>query len=288
MRIVDLISEQSKPFCSLEFFPPKEVAQWDDFFSTVTKLKEINPLFASVTYGAGGSSQTATLEIASRIKKMSIEPMPHFTCVGASEEKIKDFLSALKNEKIDNLLALRGDPPKDRTIDWAKEPFKHAEDLIRFIRNESPSLGVAAAAYPAPHPESKSFAIDQHYTRSKALAGTQFFVTQLFFDVREYIALVNSLQGCNIKIPVIPGILPIQSLASLKRTMSMCGANLPAQLYFELEQAHKEQGEEAVKELGTAYAIKQIKELLALNVPGIHLYTLNKSELCLKIAKECF
>ncbi len=288
MRIIDLINDTKKPFCSLEFFPPKDTANWENFFNTVEKLKEVNPLFTSVTYGAGGSSQDATLEIVSRIKKMDLEPMSHFTCVGASKEKIRDFLSNLKKSKIDNILALRGDPPKDREINWEEEPFKHAEDLIHFIKKENPELGIAAAAYPAPHPESPTFALDQHYTRAKAISGAQLFVTQLFFDIREYTALVNSLEGYNIRIPVIPGILPIQSFASLKRTMGMCGANIPAQLYFEVEKAHNEGGDEAVKELGTEIAIKQIKDLLALGAPGIHLYTLNKSDLCIRIAKECF
>ncbi len=288
MRIVDLIAEQKKPFCSIEFFPPKEISQWDSFFDTVEKLKEINPLFASVTYGAGGSSQDATLEIATRMKKVEVEPMPHFTCVGASIDKIKDFLTSLRKANIDNVLALRGDEPKDRKIDWSKEPFVHAEDLIKFIKKFNPELGLSAAAYPAPHPESKTFALDQHYTRAKAIAGADFFITQLFFDVREYIALVNSLRGYNINIAVIPGILPIMSFASLKRTMSLCGANLPSQLYFELEKIHAEGGDAAVKEYGTAHAIKQIKELLSVGCPGVHLYTLNKADLCLKIAKECF
>ncbi len=288
MRIIDLINEQKKAFCSVEFFPPKDRGQWDTFFNTVETLKEINPLFASVTYGAGGSSQDATLEISSRIKKNGLEPMPHFTCVGASKEKIEDFLDTVKKEKIDNILALRGDPPKDRNINWDEEPFKHAEELIHFIKEYNPDLGISAAVYPAPHPESKTFALDQHYTRSKALAGTQVFISQLFFDIREYTNLVNALQAYNINIPVIPGILPIQSLNSIKRTLTMCGANLPAQLYFALEEAHKEGGDEAVKELGTEYAIKQIKELLNAGAKGIHLYTLNKADLCLKIAKNCF
>ncbi len=288
MRIVDLIAEQKKPFCSIEFFPPKDVSQWDNFFHTVEELKEINPLFASVTYGAGGSSQDATLEIATRMKKIGVEPMSHFTCVGASIDKIKDFLTSLKKANIDNVLALRGDEPKDKKIDWSKEPFAHAEDLIKFIKKFNPELGLAAAAYPAPHPESPTFALDQHYTRAKAIAGADLFITQLFFDVREYIALVNSLRGYNINISVVPGILPIMSFGSLKRTISLCGANIPSQLYFELEKIHAEGGDKAVKEFGTEYAVKQIKELLALGCPGVHLYTLNKADLSLKIAKECF
>ncbi len=288
MRISELMSEQKQPFCSLEFFPPKDKNNWENFFTTVEKLKELNPLFASVTYGAGGSSQDATIEIASRIKKMNVEPMSHFTCVGASSQKIENFLDTLKKEKIDNVLALRGDPPKDREIHWEQEPYKHAEDLIHFIKKYSPNMDIGAAAYPASHPEATSFALNQHYTSAKAIAGANFFVTQLFFDVREYIALVNSLHGYNIKIPVIPGILPVLSLSSLRRTMTMCGANLPAQLYFALEDAYKDGGDEAVQEIGTAYAIKQIKELLNLGAPGVHLYTLNKADLCIKIAKECF
>ncbi len=287
MKIAELIQNSKKPFFSLEFFPPKDVAQWPQFFACVEQLKVINPLFTSVTYGAGGSSQDNTLEIASRLQKMDLEPMAHLTCVGSSSEHISDFLRKLREANIDNVLALRGDPPKDQqdTFDWKSGEFKYAEDLVRYVRRVEPQMSVGVAGYPAPHPESPSFSSDRAYTLSKIKAGAEFVITQLFFDVREYFELVDSLRKNNINVPVIPGILPVQSLDSIKKVIGMCGANIPGKLFLQLEQAHQEGGEEAVREMGITFAIQQIKELLDGGAPGIHLYTLNRSALCLRIAE---
>lgn len=289
MNIAQCIAEAKEPFFSLEFFPPKDVAQHEDFFKVVDKLSAINPLFASVTYGAGGSSQDATLDIVSRIKReYHMEPMAHLTCVGASEGKIGDFLDRLSEAEVDNVLALRGDPPADRAenYDWAQEPFTHAADLVRFTRKHSLNMGIGVAGYPAPHPESPTFSSDWRYTVAKIREGADFIITQLFFDVREYFNFVERLNDMGVSVPVIPGILPVQSLESLRRTLALCGANIPGNLYLNLEAAHNKGGAEAVKEAGIAYAVSQIHTLLDNGAPGIHLYTLNRAESCLRLVEE--
>ncbi len=287
MKITDLIAQKNGPFYSLEFFPPRERDQWDPFFHVVEQLKAVNPLFASVTYGAGGSTQEATLEIVSHIKKAyDIETMAHFTCVGASSDSIRTMLQKFRQGGIDNVLALRGDPPKDSTIDWDTAEFAHATDLVRFIKKEFPEFCVSVAGYPGLHPESPSYESDWRYTVAKVSEGADFVITQLFFDVREYFSLTSRLSYFGVTVPVIPGILPIQSFESLRRILSLCGANIPGKLYLDLEKAHNTGGTEAVKEAGIAYASQQIRSLLDGGAPGIHLYTLNRAESCLQLIDE--
>lgn len=286
MKIGERLRACSSPFYSLEFFPPREKEQWPAFLETARRLQALNPLFASVTYGAGGSTQDRTLEITARLRTLGLEPMAHLTCVGAGPERISEVLQRLHDIGVDNILALRGDPPRDRRMDWNTADFRHASDLVRFVRRVRPDMGVAVAGYPAPHPESPSFAEDRARTREKVLAGADFVVTQLFFDVREYFDLVDGLRAHGVNTPVIPGILPIQSLDSVRRVLSMCGANIPGNFYLELEQAHAEGGAEAVREVGLRFAVRQIRALLEGGAPGIHLYTLNRAELCLRIADE--
>ncbi|EGY24271.1 5,10-methylenetetrahydrofolate reductase [Desulfovibrio sp. A2] len=286
MKIRDRIAASTSPFYSLEFFPPKERENWPGFFTTVERLKALNPLFASVTYGAGGSTQDNTLEITSYLKNvMGLEPMAHLTCVGATRERIADYLRRLREVNVDNVLALRGDAPKGQDFDWDTAEFRYAADLVRFTRSEQPDMGVGVAGYPAAHPESPSFASDLRHTADKVNAGADFIVTQLFFDVREYFDFVERLRGLGVDKPVLPGILPIQSLESVRRILSLCGANIPGNLYLELEAANEKGGAEAVKEAGIAFAQRQIRTLLDGGAPGIHLYTLNRADTCLRIAE---
>ncbi|MDR3043093.1 MAG: methylenetetrahydrofolate reductase [NAD(P)H] [Desulfovibrio sp.] len=286
MKIRDSIAASTRPFYSLEFFPPKERENWPGFFATVERLKALNPLFASVTYGAGGSTQDNTLEITSHLKNvMGLEPMAHLTCVGATRERIADYLRRLREVNVDNVLALRGDAPKGQDIDWDTAEFRYAADLVRFTRSEQPDMGVGVAGYPAAHPESPSFASDLRHTADKVNAGADFIVTQLFFDVREYFDFVERLRAMGVDTPVLPGILPIQSLESVRRILSLCGANIPGNLYLELDAANEKGGAEAVKEAGIAFAQQQIRSLLDGGAPGIHLYTLNRADTCLRIAE---
>lgn len=295
MNIRQILKERTRPFYSLEFFPPKDPAEWPAFFGVVEQLTALDPVFASVTCGAGGSTQAYTLDIASRLKRdCGLEPMPHLTCVGATADSLRTALDGFQRAGIDNVMALRGDRPRDAGPDWNEGDFRYADNLVRFIREEwrehwregHAGFGVGVAAYPAPHPESPSFRSDREHLVRKIRAGADLVVTQLFFDSREYFALVESVREQGLDLPIIPGVLPIQSLASIRRTLSMCGANIPGALYLRLEEAHAKGGTEAVKEAGLAFAVDQIRRLLDGGAPGVHLYTLNRAELCLRIADE--
>lgn len=286
MRIGTLIRQAERPFFSLEFFPPAEEGQLPAFYATVEELRALRPLFVSVTYGAGGSRQRNTLAVTAELARRGLTAMAHLTCVGAQPEDIAAFLRELRTRRVDNVLALRGDPPRSQTWESACGAFRHTAELVRFIRASEPDMGIGVAAYPAPHPESATFALDRRYTAEKLLAGADFAITQLFFDVREYEALVASLRERGVDVPVVPGILPIQSLDSLRRVLSLCGANIPGKLYLDLEAANTAGGAEAVREAGLAFAVRQIRRLIDMGAPGIHLYTLNKPGLCRRIAEE--
>ncbi|MDO5484393.1 MAG: methylenetetrahydrofolate reductase [Desulfovibrionaceae bacterium] len=275
-----------RPFFSLEFFPPSDESQLPSFYETAERLRALNPLYISVTYGAGGARQYKTLTVTAELARRGFTTMAHLTCVGAEPEKISAFLAELRAAGVHNVLALRGDPPKDSVWDWEQGYFRHAVDLVRFVREHEPDMGIGVAAYPAPHPESPSFASDRRYTADKLRAGADFAVTQLFFDAREYAAIVDSLRSAGVDAPVVPGILPVQSFDSLRRVLSLCGAGIPAKFYLGLEEAHAKGGNDAVREAGLAFAVEQIRQLRAYGAPGIHLYTLNKADLCLHIARE--
>jgi len=287
LHVCDLIKGKS-PFLSLEFFPPKERDAWPGFFEVVDKLRELDPLFASVTYGAGGGTQDNTLEIATRLKRdHGLEPVTHLTSVGASAEKLDGFLHSIREAGIDNVLALRGDPPRGvKDFDFASQEFRHATDVIEFIGKRYPELCVGAAAYPEPHPESLTIQSDIEMVRLKVEKGAKFLVTQLFFDNRLYFDYVARLKAMGADVPVIPGVLPILTLKSAKFVLGMCGAAIPGKFLSALEAAHAEGGDDAVYELGIAYTTKQAKELIAGGAPGVHLYTLNRAEACLEIGKN--
>ncbi len=284
MRIAEMIPKSS-PFLSLEFFPPKEREAWPKFFEVVEKLKVLKPLFASVTYGAGGGTQDNTLEIVTRLKRdMGLTPMAHLTCVGASADRLHGFLKDLRAVGIDNVMALRGDPPRDRPgFSFEGQEFRHASDLVSFIRTHYPELCVAVAGYPETHVEAKSVREDLEWTRHKIAAGASFVVTQLFFDNRVYFDYVERLRGMGVAAPIIPGVLPIMSIKSAKFMLSL-GGPIPGRFLLALEKAYEDGGDAAVKAYGLMYATKQIQELIDRGAPGVHLYTLNRADACLEIA----
>ncbi|MCD6223544.1 MAG: methylenetetrahydrofolate reductase [NAD(P)H] [Deltaproteobacteria bacterium] len=284
MRIINLMKSK-KPFVSLEFFPPKEQTLWPKFFQTVEKLKIVNPLFVSVTCGALGSSQEYTKEITIRLKQeFKLEPMAHLTCIGASADKLHFLLKTLLKAGVDNVLALRGDFPQDEVFNYEKSEFKHASDLVTFLHKHYPQLGIAVAGYPESHPESPSLKQDLKFLKFKLDKGADFVITQLFFDNSIYWNFIKRAKALGIDKPIIPGILPVTSLTGLKRILSQCGASIPEEFLKDLYTANKK-GTEAVQALGTEYAIMQIKELLNRAVPGIHIYTLNRTKVCLNIFK---
>lgn len=284
MRIIDMIRSGGK-FVSLEFFPPKDPQEWPGFFQTVERLAAVDPLFVSVTYGAGGGTQGNTLEIVRRLRRdMGLTPMAHLTCVGASAERVDGFLSALEEADVHNVLALRGDPPKgDVQFVPDSDQFRHASDLVTHIRRHYPDMGVGVAGYPEGHPECSTFREDFEFLKFKLDRGGDFAITQLFFDARLYWNFTERLGEMGVKKPIIPGVLPVMSVKSAKRVLGFCGASIPGRLLLDLEEADARGGAEAACRVGLEWAKRQCRELLEGGAPGVHLYTLNRPEACLEI-----
>lgn len=284
MKIIDSVKPHTQ-FISLEYFPPKARADWPVFFETVKRLTQLKPLFASVTYGAGGSTTTDSLEIVTRLQnEFGLETMAHLTCVGSTPDDIVRFLDKLAAAGVSNVLALRGDRPQDMPVDaLPSSPLKHASDLVTLMRTSFPAMGVGVAAYPEVHPEAESAEADLGYLKLKLDNGADFAITQLFFDNSLYHTFVEQARKAGITKPIIPGILPVVSLKVIKRIISMCGATIPAEFLAQLEEADKTGGAAAVQKIGVAHARKQVRELLDSGVPGVHLYTLNRAEVVLDL-----
>jgi methylenetetrahydrofolate reductase (NADPH) len=284
MKIIDTMIP-GKPFLSLEFFPPKERAEWPAFFDTVEHLRELNPLFASVTYGAGGSTHGDSLEIVSRLKlEHGLETMAHLTCIGAQGSDVHAFLDDLTRAGVDNVLALRGDLPQDSSPESSlHRPLRYASELVALIRRSHPHIGLGVAAYPEVHPEAASPEADLAYLMLKLDHGADFAITQLFFDNRLYFDFVRDAHNHGITKPIIPGILPVVSLKVVKRIVSLCGTVIPQDFMAQLEEADRRGGAAEVQKLGVAHARSQTEELLASGAPGVHLYTLNRADAVLEV-----
>ena len=284
MKIIDSIS-QGKQFISLEFFPPKKREDWPAFFQTVQRLAELKPLFASVTYGAGGSTNVDTLEIVSRIQReYGIKTMAHLTCLGSGTGDVTRFLDDLAAAGVTNVLALRGDLPQDGSVETPlPSPLQYASDLVGLIRASFPAMGIGVAGYPEVHPEAPSLEADLSFLKLKLDSGADFAITQLFFDNSPYYSFVQRAREAGITKPIIPGILPVVSLKVIKRIVSLCGASIPSGFLAELEKANQAGGTAAVQEIGIAYARRQARELLEAGVPGVHIYTLNRAEVVLEL-----
>ncbi len=275
MKISELINKVQPAF-SFEFFPPKDEAGFDQLFEAIHELKSHQPAYVSVTYGAGGSTRSKTLELVARIKReIGLESMAHLTCVGSPQEEIRDIMNTLKQSGVENVLALRGDPPKGESeFVRTENGFGYANELVEFAR-EHFDFCIGVAGYPEKHVECSDMATDLDNLKRKIDAGGEFIVTQLFFDNRYYFEFVDNLRSRGIDVPVIPGIMPIQNFKQILRFTKMCGATIPKDLMSRME---KEQDDpEAIKALGVAHALEQCEELLAGGAPGIHFYTLNRS-----------
>lgn len=244
--------------------------------ATVKALRILNPGFVSVTYGAGGSGRARTLEVTKRIKReLDIEPMAHVTCVGHDEDELRALFGDLTEAGIENVMALRGDPPKGQERFVAPERgFRYASDLIALLSRDF-AFSIGAAGYPEKHPEAANVEADIENAVRKVRAGAEFIVTQLFFENDVYFAYVERLRAAGIDVPVIPGIMPITNYESIARMTAMSGARIPQRLLAELEARSDEP--EAVAELGVAFAALQCSDLLARGAPGLHFYTLNRS-----------
>jgi methylenetetrahydrofolate reductase (NADPH) len=275
MRIERLFDER-RPVFSFEFFPPKTDDGERTLEETLAELKEDRPEYVSVTYGAGGSTRERTVEITKWIKQdLGIEAMAHLSCVGESKERIVEILAELESVGIENVLALRGDPPRGET-EWTPHPggLHYSTELIALIRQHF-DFCVGAACFPEVHPEAPDLATDLGFAKEKVDAGASFLITQLFLDNELYFDFVEAARGAGITVPIIPGIMPITNVKQIKTITGMCAATLPGELERELDE--RADDPEAVAELGVAYATLQCSDLLARGAPGIHFYTLNRS-----------
>ncbi|WP_028063114.1 methylenetetrahydrofolate reductase [NAD(P)H] [Solirubrobacter soli] len=280
MRIDERIASGAEPAFSFEFFPPKTDEGEANLAAALTELARLEPTFVSVTYGAGGTAaqRGKTIDIVSRIKAdHGLEAMAHFTCVGASVDELRTVLDRMRDAGIENVLALRGDPPAGvDASDWtaAEGGLRYSRELIELIRADY-DFAVGAACFPEVHLAAESADTDLKYTREKVDAGAKFLITQLFFDNQLYYDFVARSREAGIDVPIIPGIMPITNVAQIRRFTQMCGASIPAGLLRELELRSHEP--DAVADFGVAYATMQCADLLANGAPGIHFYTLNRS-----------
>jgi len=275
MRICDLL-RTGGPVFSFEFFPPKTPAGEQNLFRTIERLGELHPSFVSVTYGAGGSTRRKTVEWVRRIKHdLGIEAMAHVTCVGTGRREIESVLRQLEANSIENVLALRGDPPRDQPyVVQPADGFRFASDLVRFIRERGFPFSLGGACYPEGHIECRDLALDLAHLKIKVEAGLDFAITQLFFDSADYFALVARARAAGIRVPIIAGIMPVTNVAQIERFTVMCGAKIPPPLHDRL---HAAADDAAVRAIGVDHATAQCRELLAGGAPGIHFYTLNQS-----------
>ena len=275
MRI-DRILEERRPVFSFEFFPPKTDEGHRNLEHALEELKEDQPDYVSVTYGAGGSTRERTVEITKWIKEeLGLEAMAHLSCVGEPVARLREILEEIQEAGIDNVLALRGDPPRGET-EWKPHPegLQWSVELIELIQ-EDYDFALGAACFPEVHPEAPDLDHDLRYLIRKLEAGASFLITQLFFDNELYFDFVEEARARGVTAPIVPGIMPITNYKQIKTITGMCGATIPPELSRELDE--RADDPEAVAELGVAYATLQCSDLLARGAPGVHFYTLNRS-----------
>jgi methylenetetrahydrofolate reductase (NADPH) len=275
MRIIDRFG-QDRPVISFEFFPPRDAAAEERLGKVLEKLRPLGPDFVSVTYGAGGSTRAKTVGLVIRIKReLGIESMAHLTCVGARREEIAGVLDELAAGGIENVLALRGDPPAGaERFEKPEGGFEFASELTAFVRGHYPFC-VGGACYPEGHVECRDLDRDLEHLRIKVDAGSHFLITQLFFDAAHYFGFVTRARARGITVPIVPGIMPVTNVDQVERFTSMCGASIPEDLHDRLHAVRDDA--EAVRRAGIEHATEQCAALLEGGAPGIHFYTLNRS-----------
>jgi len=275
MRIDELLSNQ-RPVFSIEFFPPKTEEGVAQLYSTVEALRPLEPDYVSVTYGAGGATRDGTVEAAERIKSdYGLEVMAHLSCVGETQEGLATILERFAAIGIENVLALRGDPPRgEEEFRPPPDGLSSATELTGFI-TERHDFAIGGACFPEVHPEAESLDADLAYLKTKVDAGAKFLITQLFFDNRAYFDFVAAARERGIDVPIIPGVIPITSFGQVARICTLCDASIPTDLAAAMESLGGDAEAEAL--LGVAYAARQCDELLAAGAPGIHFYALNRA-----------
>lgn len=284
MKLADLYARPGLTL-SVEFFPPKTDKGEENLFSEIEIIKRLNPGFCSVTYGAGGSTREKTIDLVETIHEgCGLEVMCHLTVVGQSKDEARAILRRLKSKGIENLLALGGDPPQGMA-DWRPHPdgFQHAIELVR----EAAALGcfsIGVAGFPEVHPRAPDRASDLKFLRDKVNAGAAAVITQLFFDNEDYYRFVKDLRKLGVTVPIVPGVLPILSVAQVRRFTALCCAKIPPRLEREL--ARVENDDEGAVEVGIEYASRQCEDLIRFGVNGLHFYSLNKSYSLERICKN--
>lgn len=277
MKIRDLLKAQKGPLFSFEFFPPKTKEGEEALFRSMEELKAFRPAFVSITYGAMGNTRDRSVLWAKRILDLGLNALAHLTVAGQSQEEVAGVLDRFVEAGVENILALRGDPPQgERVFRPHPQGFRYAMELVAFIRSRyGEGVSVGGAAYPEGHPESESLEADLRHFKAKVEAGLDFAITQLFFNNAHYFGFVERARRVGIGIPILPGIMPITSYAQLRRFTEVCGASIPGPLLSKLER-HQEDPM-AILEIGVEHATRQVAELLEAKVEGVHFYTLNKS-----------
>jgi methylenetetrahydrofolate reductase (NADPH) len=276
MRIDRIIEQADEPIFSFEFYPPKSDAGERVLGLALESLRQLDPAFVSVTYGAGGSCRDRTLELTKWIKQeLGIEAMAHLSCVGSTREELTGVLDEMRDAGIENILALRGDPPRGES-DWKPHPggLSYSTELAQMI-SAGYEACIGGACFPEVHPEAPDLEHDLHFLKEKVQSGVSFLITQLFFDNELYFRFVDEARAAGITVPILPGVMPITDLGQIKTITGMCGASIPHALLEALE--WRSHDPEAVTALGVSYATLQCAELLARGAPGIHFYTLNRS-----------
>jgi methylenetetrahydrofolate reductase (NADPH) len=282
MKIKEMLARGER-LVSFEFFPPKTAAGLQALEESIWSLKPCRPSFVSVTYGAGGSTRDRTIDLVTRIKReIGIEAMAHLTCVGATREEIGRILDRLAEAGVDNVLALRGDPPAG-VSDFKPTPggFEHASELVAFIRQGNYPFCVGAACHPEGHPQAENLDADLAHLKKKVEAGVDFLITQLFFDNQDYFPFVRRARHAGIEVPIIPGLMPITDVAQVERFTKICGARIPQELYRRLKIVERDPA--AVVATGMYWTTRQAKYLLEGGAPGAHFYTLNRSSATLAV-----
>ena len=274
MRISDALASQ-RPFFSFEFFPPRDDEGSRKLFEAIEALGPLRPAFVSITYGAGGSTRARTVALAKQIQQqIGLTVVAHVTCIGASRAELRSLFDDLARAGIENVLALRGDPPRGASFEAAPAGFTHASELIAMLRRNY-GFCIGAACYPEKHPEAATLEDDLRFLKVKVDAGAEFLVSQLFFDNAHFFEFERRVRGIGIDLPILPGLMPITNFGQIQRFVAMCGASIPPKLRVEME-ARKDDVK-AVEDLGVAYASMQALGLLQSGVAGIHFYTLNRS-----------
>ncbi len=276
------------PSFSFEFFPPKTSEGAASLLDTVVKLQEFNPSFVSVTYGAGGSSRGLTRAVVHDMQSRGIPTVPHLTCVGHTEAEIEEILHGYISAGARAIMALRGDPPRNRPYDPSQDAFRHAADLVHFIRNWEERqnlpyrLSIGVAGFPEGHPDSRNRLKEMDYLKAKVDEGADYICTQLFFDNHAFFDFRDRCRIMDINVPIIAGIMPVTSISSMNRMAELsAGTNFPARLLKAMLRAGGDKS--SIERIGINYASNQCSELLDADVEGIHFYTLNKSKATLEI-----